>query len=59
MSEYSKHTRERRLRVCAGCLEPGEFVFGKIESTRPCQRCKKSPMGPGSIVGPSPFAEAT
>lgn len=59
MSEYSKHPREVRQRVCADCREPGEFVFGSIQSTRPCQRCKKSPMGAGSVVGPSPFAEAT
>jgi len=59
VSEYSKHARELRQRVCAACLDPGEFVFGSILSTRPCQRCKKAPMGHGSIVGPSPFAEAT
>lgn len=59
MSEYTKHTRETRQRVCADCREPTDFVFGAVQSTKRCQRCKKEPMGAGSIVGPSPFAEAT
>lgn len=58
MSHYSKHAREVRQRVCAACVRPGEFVFGRVQSLSACERCEKEPMGCGSVVGPSPFAEA-
>ena len=48
---------EKRELVCASCKRDGEFVFGNVHSEAPCHRCGKR-CGYGSVVGPSPFAEA-
>lgn len=57
MSHYGNTCTERRQRVCLECVVSGEFVFGAIHSEADCQRCHKKPMGHGSVVGPSAFAE--
>jgi hypothetical protein len=45
----------KRERVCAGCVTPDDFVFGKLQSDRRCARCKR-PIGAGAVVGPDAWS---
>jgi hypothetical protein len=47
---------EKRVLVCLDCVREEDFVFGGVHSDRPCARCPKPSIGPGAVVGASPWA---